>query len=242
MFKESGLRSATKALSWRFWATVTTMVLVYVFTGTLKVALAIGGLEVILKMIIYFFHERVWDRIRWGKKEVTPFVLWITGLPGSGKTSLANRVSERLSKNGYRIERLDGDTVRRIFPATGFSKDDRNVHIQRVGHLASMLEKNGIIVIASFISPYQATRGFVRGLCRNFVEIHMSTPLEVCEQRDQKGIYEKARRGEIKKFTGIDDPYEPPSAADLTVNAARESVDVSAKKVLQFLQKRNLLS
>jgi adenylylsulfate kinase len=241
MFRESSLRSATKALSWRFWATVTTMALVYVFTGTLKIALAIGGLEIVLKMIIYFLHERTWDRIRFGKKEITPFVLWLTGLPGSGKTTLANALYEKLSKNGYRVERLDGDTVRGIFPSTGFSKEERNRHIQRVGHLASMLEKNGIMVIASFISPYEETRDFVRGLCRNFVEIYMATPLETCEKRDTKGLYEKARRGELGRFTGVDDPYEVPGAAELAVDASRESTEKSARKVLEYLQKRNLL-
>ena len=121
MFKESHLRSIIKAFSWRFWATVTTMFLVYIFTGTIKIVLAIGGLEVLLKMLIYFLHERAWDKIRFGKKEITPFVLWLTGLPGSGKTTLANATYEKLSKNGYRLERLDGDKVRSIFPTTGFS-------------------------------------------------------------------------------------------------------------------------
>ena len=242
MFKESHLRSAIKAISWRFWATLTTVVLVYVFTGTIKIALAIGGVEVVLKMVIYFVHERTWDKIRYGRKEITPFVLWYTGLPGSGKTTLANFVCEKLSKNGYRVERLDGDTVRGIFPATGFSKEERNTHIQRVGHLASILEKNGIIVIASFISPYQEARDFVRGLCRNLIEIYVATPLAECEKRDPKGLYQKARRGEISHFTGIDDPYEVPQDAELTVDASNESTEASTDRVLKYLQKRNLLS
>ena len=117
-----------KAFSWRFWATVTTMFLVYVFTGTIKIALAIGGLEIVLKMFIYFFHERAWDKIRFGKKEITPFVLWLTGLPGSGKTSLGNAVYEKISENGYRVERLDGDIVRKglLSQDLGFIKEDRD--------------------------------------------------------------------------------------------------------------------
>ena len=218
------------------------MFLVYVFTGTIKIVLAIGGLEVLLKMLIYFLHERAWDKIRLGKKEITPFVLWLTGLPGSGKTTLANATYEKLSKNGYRLERLDGDKVRSIFPTTGFSKEERNTHIQRVGFLASILEKNGIIVIASFISPYQETRDFVRTLCRNFVEIYMATPLEECERRDTKGLYKKARRGEIGHFTGVDDPYEVPNDAELAIDAANESVEKSVDKVLKYLKERNFLS
>ena len=242
MFKESHLRSVIKAFSWRFWATVTTMFLVYVFTGTIKIALTIGGLEVLLKMLIYFLHERAWDKIRFGKKEITPFVLWLTGLPGSGKTTLANAAYVKLSQNGYRVERLDGDKVRSVFPATGFSKEERNTHIQRVGFLASILEQNGIIVIASFISPYQETRDFVRTLCRNFVEIYMATPLEECEKRDTKGLYKKARKGEIDHFTGVDDPYEVPNDAELAIDAANESVEKSVDKVLKYLMERNLLS
>ena len=241
MFKESYHRSAIKAFSWRFWATVTTMFLVYIFTGTIKIALAIGGLEVVIKMLIYFLHERAWDKIRFGKKEITPFVLWFTGLPSSGKTTLANVVYEKISSNGYRVERLDGDRVRNIFPATGFSKEERNTHIQRVGFLASILEKNVIIVVASFIPPYQETRDFVRDLCRNFVEVYMATPLEQCEKRDTKGLYKKARKGEIRHFTGIDDPYEVPNGAELTINSTNESVEKSAEKIMRYLKERKLL-
>ncbi len=242
MFRESHLRSAIKAVSWRFWATVTTMLLVYLFTGTIEVALAIGGLEVVLKMLIFYLHERTWDKIRLGKKEVTPFVLWLTGLPASGKTTLANAVHKRLSSNGYKVERLDGDTVRSIFPSTGFSRDERNTHIQRVGFLASTLERNGISVVASFISPYQDSRSFARSLCRNFVEVHVSTPLEECEKRDTKGLYERARRGVIKNLTGIDDPYEVPGDPELTIDSARESVEKSVDKITKYLTDRKFLS
>jgi adenylylsulfate kinase len=218
------------------------MLLVYVFTGTIKIALAKGGLEVVLKVLIYFLHERAWDKIRFGKKEITPFVLWFTGLPSSGKTTLANVVYEKISSNGYRGERSDGDKVRSIFPATGFSKEERNIHIQRVGLLASILEKNTIIVIASFVSPYQETRDFVRDLCRNFIEVYMATPLEECEKRDTKGLYKKARNGEIRYFTGIDDPYEVPNGPELTINTATESVEKSAEKIMRYLKERKLLS
>lgn len=218
------------------------MLLVYIFTGTIKIALAIGGLEVVLKVLIYFLHERTWDKIRFGKKEITPFVLWFTGLPSSGKTTLANVVYEKISSNGYRGERLDGDKVKNIFPATGFSKEERNIHIQRVGFLASILGKNTIIVIASFIAPYQETRDFVRHLCRNFIEVYTATPLEECEKRDTKGLYKKVRNGEISHFTGVDDPYEIPDGPELTINSAKESVEKSAEKITRYLKERKLLS
>ena len=151
-------------------------------------------------------------------------------------------VYEKLIKNGYRVERLDGDTVRGLFPSTGFSKEERNNHIERVGHLASILERNGIIVVASFISPYEEARDFVRRLCQNFIEIYMATPVEVCEKRDTKDLYGRARRGEIKNLTGYDDPYEVPTHPELTIDASHESAEKSANRVLRYIQGRRLLS
>src|SRR6266550_4396718 len=152
------------------------------------------------------------------QEAIRPAVLWFTGLPGSGKSTIASWVADHLRAQGVRVERLDGDTIRRIFPDTGFTRLEREEHIRRAGYLASRLEHHGIFVIATFVSPYEASRQFVRRMCANFVEIHVATPLEVCEQRDKKGLYAKARRGEIKNFTGIDDPYEPPSNPELTID------------------------
>jgi adenylylsulfate kinase len=241
MFKESNLRSAVKTISWRFWATVTTMILVYLFTGALTIAAAIGALEIILKIILYFFHERLWDKIRFGKKEISPFVLWFTGLPGSGKTTLADTVAEKLSHNGLKIERLDGERIRNLFPQAGFSKNERNTHIRRVGHLASILSKNGTAVVASFVSPYREARDFVRGLCPNFIEVFLDTPLAVCEQRDAKGLYERARKGEITNFTGINDPYEAPQHPEITINTADEPVETTADTIMRYLKKNRYL-
>ena len=241
MYKESRLRSVLKTISWRFWATVTTMLLVYIFTVKITIAATIGGIEVVLKIFLYFIHERTWDRVRFGKKEISPFVLWFTGLPSSGKTTLADNVSRKLTKNGFKVERLDGDRVRNIFPNTGFSKEERNLHIQRVGSLASILEKNGTVVVASFISPYTETRDFVRTLCQSFIEIFMATPLEECEKRDNKGLYKKARKGEIKYFTGIDDPYEVPTNPEMIIDTTNESVEKSAEKIMRYLKESKFL-
>ncbi|MDY6845029.1 MAG: adenylyl-sulfate kinase [Thermodesulfobacteriota bacterium] len=241
MYKESRLRSVLKTISWRFWATVTTMLLVYIFTVKITIAATIGGIEVVLKIFLYFIHERTWDRVRFGKKEISPFVLWFTGLPSSGKTTLADNVSRKLTKNGFKVERLDGDRVRNIFPNTGFSKEERNLHIQRVGSLASILEKNGTVVVASFISPYTETRDFVRTLCQSFIEIFMATPLEECEKRDNKGLYKKARKGEIKYFTGIDDPYEVPTNPEMIIDTTNESVEKSAEKIMRYLKENKFL-
>ncbi len=235
MFHESNNRSILKTISWRFWATITTAALVLAFTGHLKIALVIGGIEVILKIVLYYLHERIWNKIPYGKREIMPSVIWFTGLSGAGKSTISEAVYERLKKKGLKVEHLDGDAVRSIFPATGFSKEERNRHIKRVGFLASMLEKNGVFVIASFISPYKESRDFVRNLCSNFREVYISTPLEICEQRDAKGLYAKARKGEITQFTGIDDPYEIPQNPEITVDTSNQSIHESVDYVLKKL-------
>lgn len=236
MFKESKRRSILKTISWRFWATLTTAILVYLFTGKIELAAAIGGIEIVIKMIFYFVHERAWNNVNYGKKQLQPAVIWLTGLSGSGKSTIAGHVYDALKNRGLKVEHLDGDLVRDVFPRTGFSKEERDRHIRRIGFLASMLEKNGVFVVASFIAPYKESREFVRQRCINYQEIYLSTPLDVCEQRDPKGLYEKVRKGEIKNFTGIDDPYEIPENPFLDLDTSNMSVEESVKKVLRSLK------
>ena len=218
MFKETNLRTVIKTISWRLLATITTMILVYLFTEDIKKAVAIGILEVFLKLLFYYVHERGWNLINFGKKTIVPKVIWLTGLSGSGKSTIAEALFQEMKEKGLKVELLDGDKIREIFPKTGFSKQDRNSHIKRVGYLASKLEENGIFVIAAFISPYKSSRDFIKDLCKNFVEIHVSTSLKVCEKRDVKGLYAKVRSGEIKNFTGINDPYENPENPDIIID------------------------
>jgi adenylylsulfate kinase len=227
MYIENRKRSILKMLTWRGSGTLATVLLVYLFTNKPGVALSVGGLEVFVKMALYFFHERLWNRIPFGRKKTEPFVLWFTGLSGAGKSTLAERTRAYLKGRGYTAEMLDGDVVRSVFPNTGFSKKERDEHISRVGFLASLLEKNGVIVVSAFISPYREARGKIRAMCKNFVEVHVDAPLEVCEKRDVKGLYKKARAGEIAHFTGIDDPYEPPENPEIVVRTADETVDQS---------------
>jgi adenylylsulfate kinase len=191
------------------------------------------------KIGLFWLHERAWDRLRFGKREVQPAVIWFTGLSGSGKSTIADRVASGLSERGYRVERLDGDAVRNIFPQTGFTRPDRDTHLRRIGFLASTLEKNGVFVVASFVSPYEDSRRFVRGLCRNFIEVYVSTPLEECEKRDPKGLYARARRGEIQNFTGVSDPYEPPAQPELTLNTMQQSVEDASRTVLDEVRRRS---
>lgn len=172
------------------------------------------------------------------KNRFKPTVLWFTGLSGSGKSTISERVFEILQEQDYEVEHLDGDVIRDIFPKTGFSRKDRTEHIKRVGYLASRLQTHGVFVIGSFISPYQDARDFVRNLCDDFTEVYISTPLEECERRDVKGLYEKARKGEITQFTGIDDPYEVPENPELIIGTAEKSVEEAVQEVLDFLSSK----
>ena len=160
-------------------------------------------------------------------------VLWFTGLSGSGKSTIAERVHAELERRGTEVEYIDGDALRSVFPNTGFTRDQREDHLRRTGYMASRLEAHGIMVVASFVSPYRQSRDFIRKLCRNFVEIYVSTSLDECERRDVKGLYARARRGEIRNFTGIDDPYEAPEHPELTLDTRSLSVDQSVAKVLE---------
>jgi adenylylsulfate kinase len=165
-----------------------------------------------------------------------PAVLWFTGLSGAGKSTIAQEVCQRLSAVCAPVEYLDGDTIRDIFPNTGFSRAERDAHVRRVGFLASRLEHHGIIVVCALISPYRESRASVRRLCRRFVEIYVSTPLHECERRDVKGLYERARRGEITSFTGLDDPYEAPVDPELQIDTTAMSLSEAADLVIDVLQ------
>ena len=165
-----------------------------------------------------------------------PTVLWFTGLSGSGKSTISEKVYAELKQRGYKVEHLDGDAVREVFPATGFSKEERDNHVKKVGFIASLLQKHGVFVVASFISPYQDARDWVRSRCQDFTEVYISTPLEVCEARDVKGLYEKARAGKIDNFTGISDPYQEPEDPELDIDTTDITPEKGVQMVLDYLE------
>jgi adenylylsulfate kinase len=162
-------------------------------------------------------------------------VLWFTGLSGSGKSTIAVRVHEALVGRGTDVEYIDGDALREVFPNTGFTRAEREEHLRRTGYMASRLAAHGVTVIASFVSPYRESRDFIRRLCPGFVEIFVATSLDECERRDVKGLYARARRGEIRNFTGIDDPYEVPEHPELTLDTRALSVVQCVDRVLDRL-------
>jgi adenylylsulfate kinase len=236
--RDSHTRSIAKALSWRVLGTVATTLIVFVMTRRLAVSIAVGAFEFVSKTGLYWLHERLWDRITFGRRELAPVVIWLTGLSGAGKSTLGTYLSGEIRRLGNRVEHLDGDAIRDIFPQTGFTRLERDAHVKRVGHLAGRLEKHGVWVVASFVSPYRESREFVRALCKTFVEVHVATPLEVCERRDPKGLYARARRGEITNFTGIDDPYESPSSPDVVVDLTAMPTEEAGRKVMAAAARR----
>jgi adenylylsulfate kinase len=169
--------------------------------------------------------------------------LWFTGLSGAGKTTISKQVEIKLRAQGYKVEVLDGDIVRtNLTKGLGFSKEDRDENIRRIGFVSHLLTRNGVIVIVSAISPYRDIRDEVRAKIGNFVEVFVNAPLEVCETRDVKGLYQKARAGEIKMFTGIDDPYEPPLNPEVECRTDKEELDESVAKVLTKLKDLGYIS
>lgn len=170
------------------------------------------------------------------------FTLWFTGLSGAGKTTAALAVEKELRARGLKVERLDGDTVRQSLTRDlGFSKEDRDKNIERVTFVAKLLSRNGVAVLASFISPYRETRAMVRRETTNFIEVFVNAPLEVCIARDVKGMYAKAFRGEIKEFTGVSDPYEEPENPEITLNTHLETVEESLAKCLTYLEEHGYI-
>jgi adenylyl-sulfate kinase len=159
--------------------------------------------------------------------------IWLTGLPCSGKTTLGHAVTERLLAAGGKAELLDGDALRRdLWKDLGFSRSDREENIRRIGSLAEVLARNGIVAVVSAVSPYRAMREQIRSLSSSFIEVYVNAPLTVCEQRDVKGMYRRARLGELTGFTGIDDPYEPPFDPEVECRTDLETVEESVEKIL----------
>ena len=170
------------------------------------------------------------------------YTLWLTGLSGAGKTTVAIALETELKARGAKFERLDGDTVREgLTRDLGFSKADRDKNIERVSFVAKLLSRNGVGVVASVISPYREARAKVRADTTNFIEVYVAAPLETCAARDVKGMYAKAFAGEIKEFTGVSDPYEAPENPEITLNTHEETIEQSVAKVLNYLEARGLV-
>jgi adenylylsulfate kinase len=172
----------------------------------------------------------------------TGVTVWFTGLPSAGKTTIANLVEKRLADVGRQVEVLDGDVVRQhLSRGLGFSKRDRDENIRRIGYVARLLTRHGVIVLVAAVSPYRAVRDELRAVIGDFVEVHVATDLATCRARDAKGLYARYDRGELRRLTGVDDPYEPPLAPELVLSTETEPPEASADAVLAVLKRHDYL-
>ena len=237
MYKETNKRSIAKGISWRLIATGTTIVIIYFFFGRLDLAIAAGLIESVLKVGLYWAHERAWFKVRWGKKRIEPFNLWFTGLPLSGKTTIADAVFKELEKLDIPIERLDSKDIRDVVPNIGFSRDDRNRHMKRIGYLIKTLQNNSISTVASFVSPYRKSRKAIRDMVNNNIVVYVKADIETCKKRDIQGKYEKALKGEYQNFTGVNDVYEEPQYAEIVIDTDKIPVEEATEIIIKHIKK-----
>jgi len=237
LYKETNKRSIAKGITWRVVATTTTIAIVYFFFNRLDLAIAAGMIETVLKVGLYWIHERAWFKVKWGRKKIEPFNLWFTGVPLSGKTTIADKVYEELKKLDIPLERLDSKDIRDVVPNIGFSREDRNRHMIRIGHLIKTLQNNSISTVASFVSPYKESRKAIRTMVKNNVVIYVKADVSTCRARDYKGAYEKADSGEFKNFSGVNDVYEEPQHAELTIDTDTTSVDEAVQTIVKYIKK-----
>ena len=237
MYRETNKRSIVKGISWRIIATGTTITIVYLFFGRLDLAIATGLIESVLKVGLYWVHERVWFKVRWGKKKIEPFNLWFTGLPLSGKTTIADRVHEELDKLQIPLERIDSKDIRELIPDIGYTREDRNRHMHRIGNLIRTLQNNSVSTVASFVSPYRESRKAIREMVKNNVVVYVKADIETCKKRDYKGAYAKAISGEYQNFSGVNDVYEEPQHAEIVIDTDVTSVDEATQIIVKFIKK-----
>ena len=223
-----------KTIIYRVYSSLITFIISFILTQHLLVSLSIGVIDSILKIFSYYIFEVLWSKFT--GFNASPAVIFLTGLSGSGKTTIAKALMKKLQEKGVVPVLLDGDEIRNVIKQTGFDEQSRKNHNLNVGYMASLLETQGNFVIVSLISPYADTRNTIRGMCKNFKEVYVSTDIKVCIERDTKGLYAKAISGEIKEFTGISAPYFPPTDPEVNIDAAKSSVPESVKKILNVLK------
>jgi adenylylsulfate kinase len=266
MFKDRSIkRHLLKSITWRVVGTIDTMLLGWFISGNPMVGVKIGGLEVMTKMVLYFIHERVWYRIPFGiakkenrivaQKHLTKqtttitrtdreklnghnsLTFWFTGLPASGKSTIANMLEEKLFEQSIKTCILDGDNTRMgINKDLDFTPEGRAENIRRVAEIARLMNDAGVVVIASLISPLAKDRQMARDIIGkdHFIETYVDTPLQVCIERDPKSLYKKALRGELRNFTGVNAPYEPPVSPEIHLTTDDMPLAECIDKTLNF--------
>lgn len=247
MIEVQAKRTILKTLTWRVAAAVLTFLTVFLLSKASVAAASLAFFvmlsDLLLKTTSYYFHEYLWSFTHYGLKikETKGVTVWFSGLPCSGKTTIARKVKEKLEKKLHLVEHLDGDVVRQsICSDLGFSKKDRDENIWRITLLSSYLSMRSV-TLCTFVSPYKKARQTAKTMNKDFVLVFVDCPVEECIKRDVKGMYAKALKGEIKSFTGIDDPYESPESPDLVCKTLEETVEESADKVINVLKERGYI-
>lgn len=268
---DSRKRHLAKTITWRTIGTLDTIILAWIITGSPLSGLKIGFAEVLTKMLLYYLHERVWYKLDYGLikrkkkhmknivqqhfslsrekrghlKKHNPLLIWFTGLSGSGKSTLANAVEEALYAMNIHTYTLDGDNVRSgLNKNLTFTAEDRTENIRRIAEVSKLMMDAGLVVLGSFVSPYQKDRDNIAKTVGKdyYVEIFVNTPIEECEKRDVKGLYKKARSGEITHFTGIDTTYEIPLHPTIIINTMDTSVQKAVDQILNYIKPKLALS
>jgi adenylylsulfate kinase len=212
-----------KAVVYRFYSSIITFLVAYLLTGNLIASISIGILDSLIKIFSYYLFDELWVRFTGFKTK--PAVIFLTGLSGSGKTTIAKALVAKYKQKGVTPILLDGDEIRKVIHQTGFDEESRKKHNLNVGYMASLLEGQGKVVIVSLISPYADVRNEIRAMCKKFIEVYVCTDINTCIERDPKGLYAKALAGEIKDFTGISAPYYPPEKPEVLIDTGKLSVD-----------------
>lgn len=224
-----------KAVVYRFYSSIITFIIAFIFTKNILASLSIGIVDSLVKIFSYYFFDGMWAKFTGFKTR--PAVIFLTGLSGSGKTTIAKALVEKYKKKGIVPVLLDGDEIRKVIHQTGFDEESRKKHNLNVGYMASLLESQGKVVIVSLISPYKDTRNEIREMCKKFVEVYVCTDIEVCIERDPKGLYAKAIAGEIKDFTGVSAPYYAPDNAEVVLDTAVLNIETCAHKIFKAANK-----
>jgi adenylylsulfate kinase len=224
-----------KAVVYRFYSSIITFIIAYLLTKNMLASISIGIIDSLVKIFSYYAFDEIWAKLTGFKTK--PAVIFLTGLSGSGKTTIAKALMEKYKKQGVVPVLLDGDEIRKVIHQTGFDEESRKKHNLNVGYMASLLESQGNVVIVSLISPYIDTRNEIRTMCKKFIEVHVCTNVKVCIQRDPKGLYAKAIAGEIKDFTGISAPYHAPEKPEVLLDTEALSVTECTDKIFKAANK-----
>ena len=224
-----------KAVVYRFYSSIITFIIAYLLTKNLVASISIGIIDSLVKIFSYYAFDEIWAKLTGFKTK--PAVIFLTGLSGSGKTTIAKALVEKYKKQGVVPVLLDGDEIRKVIHQTGFDEESRKKHNLNVGYMASLLESQGNVVIVSLISPYIDIRNEIRAMCKKFVEVHVSTDIKVCIERDPKGLYAKAMAGEIKEFTGISAPYYAPENPEVLIDTGVLSIATCTDKIFKAANK-----